>query len=331
MILVSGATGFVGSYIVCELLRQDKKVRALKRASSNLSEFEFICRVNAITATQLKNLEWCVADILEFGDLEVAFQGVTEVVHCAGFVSFVPRDQVSMARVNIEGTANMVNLALQNGVKKFGYLSSIAAIGRASNMNFIDENIKWEASVMNTHYAETKFEAEMEVWRGVQEGLNAVIVNPGVIIGACDFTRGTGKMFETMKKGLSFYTPGVNGFVDVRDVSKCLIQLMDSNIYNDRFILVSENYEFKKFYEEVAESLNKSKPRYNTPFWLGVIVYRLLAISSFFKGKAPLLTRETTLAAYRKFYYNNLKIKNTLGIEFITVKETIQWTCGWYK
>ncbi len=331
MILVSGATGFLGSYVVCELLLQNKKVRALKRASSTLTEFEFICTVNHISELQLQNLTWFTADILEIADLEIAFQEVDEVIHCAGMVSFVPKDMEEMVRINVEGTANMVNTALHQKVHKFGYISSIAAIGRGNNENLIDENTKWETSANNTNYAETKFAAEMEVWRGIQEGLNAVIVNPGIIIGACDFTRGTGKMFEIGKKGLSFYTPGINGFVDVRDVTKCLLQLLERNIFNERFILVSENYAFKRFYDEVADDLHKTKPKYNTPFWLAKLGYQFLALKSFFTGRKPLLTKETTFAAYRKFYYNNAKIKKALDFEFIQVKETIGWTCEWYR
>ena len=230
MILVSGATGFVGSYIVCELLRQNKKVRALRRLSSSLNEFEMVCKIQSITPQQLEQLEWFNADVLDLGDLELAFDGIDEVIHAAAIVSFLPSQQGMMHQVNVEGTANMVNLALHFGVKKFGYLSSIAAIGRSINGAAINENTKWENSEHNTAYAETKLAAEMEVWRGIQEGLNAVMVNPGVIIGACDFTKGTGKMFETAKNGLKFYTPGVNGFVDVRDVVTILLQLMQRNI-----------------------------------------------------------------------------------------------------
>lgn len=331
MILVTGATGFVGSYLVCNLLHQNKKVRALKRESSSLSEFEFICKVNAITPEQLKNLEWVTTDILDLGDLENAFEGIIEVIHCAAIVSFIPNDMEAIMRTNVEGTANMVNLSLHFGIKKFGYISSIAAIGRSISNNLIDENTKWETSENNTVYAESKFAAEMEVWRGIQEGLNAVMVNPGIIIGAGDFTRGTGKMFETAKNGLMFYTPGVNGFVDVRDVVKSLIQLLDQNIFNERFILVSENYPYKQFYDEATHCLKKPKPKFNTPFWMAVIGYRLLALKSFFTGKPPLLTKETTHAAYKKYYYDNSKIKKALGIELMKVNETIKWTCSWYQ
>ncbi len=331
MILVSGATGFVGSYLVCELLRQNKKVRALRRSSSSLNEFEFICQIQNITAKELEHLEWFNADILDLGDLELAFDGIDEVIHAAAIVSFLPSQQAMMQQVNVEGTANMVNLALHFGVKKFGYLSSIAAIGRSINGAAINENTKWETSEHNTAYSETKLAAEMEVWRGIQEGLNAVMVNPGVIIGACDFTKGTGKMFETAKNGLKFYTPGVNGFVDVRDVVTILLQLMQRNISGERYILVSENYPFRQFYDEACTAFSQPKPKFNTPRWLGSLGYRLLAIRSVITGKAPLLTKETTHAAYQQYAYDTTKIKQTLGVEFISVKDTIDWTCSWYR
>jgi dihydroflavonol-4-reductase len=330
MVLVSGATGFLGSYIVCDLLRQNKKVRALKRSSSTLAEFEFIAGVKNIAAAQLQNLEWFTADILDLGELETAFVGVDEVIHSAGIVSFLKRDKEMMMQVNMEGTANMVNLALVNGVKKFAYISSIAAIGRSTDTSEINEKSKWEGSNRNTAYAESKYAGEMEVWRGIHEGLNAVIVNPGIIIGAGDFTKGSGKMFETANHGIRFYTPGISGFVDVRDVSQCILQLMDQNISGERFILVSENYEFKKFYDEAAACFNKPAPKYNTPSWMAAMGYRALALLSMITGKPPLLTKETTQAAYQKYFYDNSKIKSALHFEFIPVKETIRWACGWY-
>ena len=331
MVLVSGATGFLGSYIVIDLLRQNKKVRALKRTSSSTTEFEFVCKVNKITPEHLKNLEWHTADLLDPGDLETAFENIDEVIHCGAIVSFLKKDREKMMQVNMEGTANMVNLALAYGVKKFAHISSIAAIGRTADEKEINELTKWESSGRNTAYAESKFAAEMEVWRAMQEGLNAVIVNPGIIIGPGDFTKGTGKMFETAYKAIRFYTPGISGFVDVRDVSKCVIQLMDKNITNERFILVSENYEFRKFYDEAAEYFHKPKPKIDTPFWLAVLGYKALGLLSFFTGKPPLITRETTHAAYNKYFYDNTKVKEILHFEFIPVKETIRWTCGLFS
>ena len=331
MILVSGATGFLGSYIVCDLLRQNKKVRALRRSSSSLAEFNFICKVNHLDPALLKNLEWHVADLLDLGDLEPAFENIDEVIHSAAIISFVEKDRYQMMRVNAEGTANMVNLSLAYGIKKFGYISSVAAIGRTAGKSHIDEDAKWETSNKNTGYAESKFNAEMEVWRGIQEGLNASIVNPGIILGAGDFTKGTGKMFEAAYKAIMFYTPGISGFVDVRDVSKCILELMDKNIFNERFILVSENYEFKKFYDEAALHFKKRKPMFNTPLWLAIIGYKALGIMSWFTGKPPLLTKETTHAAYEKYFYDNSKVKNKLNFQFIPMKETIQWTCRWYN
>ncbi len=330
MILVSGATGFLGSYIVCELLRQNKKVRALKREASRLSEFELICKINSITAAQLQNLEWYTADILEPGDLEEAFHGIDEVIHSAAIVSFQSKDRNLMIQVNKDGTANMVNLALAAGVKKFAYISSIAAIGRNADNSLIDEQTKWENSSLNTVYAESKYAGEMEVWRGIQEGLNALIVNPGIIIGAGDFTRGTGKMFETAFHAIQFYTPGVSGFVDVRDVSKAVLLLMDKNLFNERFILVAENYEFRKFYDEAAEVFHNPKPKFNTPFWMATLGYTWLGLLSRLTGRPPLITRETTAAAYRKYFYDNTKIRKVLDMEFIPVKETIRWACSLY-
>lgn len=296
-----------------------------------MKEFELILKINGITSGQLQNLEWFTADILELGDLESAFENVSEVIHCAGIVSFYKRDREELSRVNMEGTANMVNLSLAGGIQKFAYISSIAALGRGKENVNINENSKWESGSGNSFYAETKLAGEMEVWRGIQEGLNAVIVNPGIIIGACDYSRGTGKMFGLAKNAIPFFTPGINGFVDVRDVSQCVIRLLDKNIFNERFILVSENYAFQKFYDDAAECFEKSKPRFNTPFWMAVIGYKFLGALSYITGKPALLTAETTHAAYQKYFYDNSKIRNILTYEFIPVKDTIRWACEWYK
>lgn len=330
MILVTGATGFLGSHIICHLLLQNKKVKALKRAGSSMAEFNFTASVYFITASQFENLTWAEADVLNTGDLEAAFEGVDEVIHCAAIVSFNKKDAFHMLQNNVTGTANMVNLALHFNVRKFGYVSSTAALGRAVNGKVMDEKSVWEENEHNTRYAESKHLAELEVWRGIQEGLQAVIVNPAIIIGACDFTRGTGKMFQLAAKGFRFYTPGINGFVDVRDVSAILIALMDREVFNERFVLVSENIPYRMFYDEAARQLEAEPPSVPVPLWASRLGTSVLGFISGLQGKSPLLTEETTYAAYQQYYYSNEKICGLLEYEFIPVAETIRWACSYY-
>jgi dihydroflavonol-4-reductase len=346
MILVTGGTGFVGAYIICRLLKQGKKERATRRTNSRMEEFEMICTVNGISSIELENLSWHHADILNTVELEDAFKGVDEVIHAAAIVSFLPGDKYKLLQNNITGTANMVNLSIDLGIKKFGYLSSVAALGRKAedkktapgsiptaigeNISYIDENTKWEESEHNTNYAVSKYQSELEVWRGAAEGLNVVILNPGIIIGACDFSRNTGKMFDMAYHGLKFYTPGITGFVDVRDVAQVITVLMDRDIFNERFVMVGGNLEFRKLYELAAGALNKPKPVYDTPRWMAGLGYRAFGLMSKFTGKPPLITKETTNAAYNKFFYDNSKIRKTLNFEFTPLEETIRWTCEWY-
>jgi dihydroflavonol-4-reductase len=329
--LISGGTGFLGSYIICRLLKQGKKVRAIRRPSSRMNEFDLISRVNMVTTEELKNLEWRNADILNTADLEELFEDVSEVIHAAAIVSFLPGDKYRLLENNITGTANLVNLSLQHGIKKFGYISSVAALGRsdAEDPMVTEKNI-WEESRHNTSYAVSKHLAELEVWRGIAEGLNAVIVNPGIILGVGDFNRNTGKIFGVAWKEIKFYTPGITGFVDVRDVAKVITELMDKNIFNERFILVSENLPFRELYNRAADAFKKRRPGINTPRWMANFGYRGLALLSGFTGKEPLLTKETTNAAYNKFYYDNSRIRKALDFEFIPIDETIRWTCEWF-
>lgn len=330
MILVTGATGFLGSHLVCQLLLQHKKVKALKRTGSAMAEFQFVSSLYFLTAEQLANLTWAEADLLNVGDLELAFTGVNEVIHCAAMVSFQKKDAHRMMQNNVTGTANMVNLALHFSVQKFGYVSSTAALGRAVNGQTMDEKSEWEENANNTQYAESKHLAELEVWRGIQEGLPAVIVNPAIIIGAGNFTRGTGKMFQLAAKGFRFYTPGINGFVDVRDVARILIELMERNITHERFVLVSENIPYRTFYEEAARQLNTPPPSVPVPAWAAHIGTTVLGFIASLRGTSPLLTKETTHAAYQQYYYSNRKITALLDYEFIPIAETIRWACSYY-
>ncbi len=333
MIAVSGASGFLGSYVVCMLLEKGKQVRAFKRANSNLLEFEYIFRTyfasfNSLEHSSIKNnLQWIVADVLNIPSLDEALNGVEEIYHCAAVVSFVQKHREEMMHINVGGTANLVNIALEKGIKKFCYVSSIAALGREKSGDQISEKTKWNESKNNSNYAISKYKSEMEVWRGIEEGLQAVIVNPGVILGTGDWNKGSCKLFKLVWSGMPFYTFGVNGYVDVKDVSRAMIELMEKNKFSQRYILVGENLQMKNYLDAVAENFDKKKPTINAGKFLSQLAVVVDGIKSLITGKEPTITKETARASQNKFYYSSKKIINEMGFTFTPMSETINTNC----
>ena len=331
MIAVSGANVFLGSYVVCMLLEKGKHVRALKREQSSLKEFEFIFSTffsDKNKHQSLKNnLTWVNADVLDTPSLEDALTDVDEVYHCAAIVSFLQKHREKMMDVNVEGTKNIVNISLLKGIEKFCHVSSIAAIGREKSGSEITEKTKWTESKNNSNYAISKYKSEMEVWRGIEEGLNAVIVNPGVILGAGDWNKGSCKLFQLVWQGMPFYTLGANGYVDVKDVSRAMIELMDKNISKERFVLVGENLQMKNYLDSVAGKFGKKKPTIEAGKMLSQIAWRVDALKSLFTGNEPSLTRETARASQNRYFYNSNKINQKINFQFTPMNETIDHIC----
>lgn len=333
MIVVSGASGFLGSYVVCMLLEKGKEVRALKRATSDMREFQqiFDCYFQHLSAAKREQLTaklfWTIADINDIPSLEEAMQGATEVYHCAAIVSFLQKDRDMMMKINVEGTANMANIALQKGVQKFCHVSSIAALGRAKSGDLISEKTKWNNSKNNSNYAISKYKAEMEVWRAAEEGLPVVVVNPGVILGAGDWSKGSCKLFELVWNGMPFYTEGVNGYVDVKDVAQAMITLTEKQIRDERFVLVGKNVNMKWYLETVAVLLGKKKPTIKVNRLISQIAWILDGIKGWILGKTPSLTKETARASLNQFYYSSEKIEQKIGFQFTPMEQTISETC----
>lgn len=333
MIAVSGASGFLGSYVVCMLLEQGKKVRAFKRAFSSMNEFErifayYFKHKNAEQQQELLQLlSWQIADINDLPSLDSSLTGIEEVYHCAAIVSFLQKDHDLLMKVNVEGTTNMVNMCLQKGIKKFCHVSSIAALGRAKSGDSVSEKTKWNHSKHNSNYALSKYKAEMEVWRASEEGLNVIIVNPGVILGVGNWNKGSCKLFQLVWKGMPFFTNGVNGYVDVKDVAKAMIELTQKEIYNQRFVLVGKNVNMQWYLNTVAAYLGKKKPFIKVNKLLAQIAWRVDAVKSFVLGKTPSLTKETARASLNQFYYNSHKIEQTIGFKFTPMEQTIEETC----
>ena len=270
-------------------------------------------------------------DVLDVVSLEEAMQGIEGVIHSAAFVSFNKKERKQMYQVNIEGTANVVNIALENNVKRFIHVSSVASLGKRTNGSIVNEDSKWQENKLNTNYAVSKYYGEMEVWRGIAEGLNAVIVNPSTILGYGDWNSSSNALFKNAYNGFPWYTNGVNGFVDIEDVSKAIVKLLATNIRSERFILNGENWSYRKLFDTIADSFGKRRPyRKATPL-LSSLAWRLEKLRSFFTGKKVLLTKETAKVAQSSTNFDNNKILNALpGFTFTNLEQTIRKACGRY-
>ncbi len=326
MILVTGGTGLVGSHLLFKLVNENEKVRAIYRREKTLKRVKHVFSYYSNDAENLfEKIEWVQADINDIPILQVAFKGITHVYHCAAFVSFEPDKYRTLRKININGTANIVNLCLSNTIEKLCYVSSIAAIGHHNNPEkLIDEKTAWNPEDDNSVYAITKYGAELEVWRGTQEGLDAVIVNPGIILGAGYWNGGSsGNLFKQIYEGMRYYVNGVAGYVDVWDVVNTMHQLMISDIKNESYILVSENLSFKTFQTKTAKALDVKPPNKEAKPWLLHIAWRLDWLQFKLFGKRRRLSKQAAKSAVSIAKYDNSKLKNALNFEFKPIDEAI--------
>lgn len=331
MVLVTGGTGFLGSHLIYYLLDKGYSVRAIRREDSSPEILARVFKFYGKSSNDYKQkIDWVNADITDYYSLEDCLLGIEQIYHAAAMVSFQPGDNSRMQQINTQGTANLVNLAIEKNVRKFCHVSSIAAIGRSENDTIIDENVVWKSSRNNSNYAISKYGAEREVWRGLEEGLKAVIVNPGIILGPGEINSGSTRLIKTVEKGLKFYTPGINGFVDVRDVVEIMVRLMESDITAERFVLTSENLNYKTLFTYIANELHKPVPTLKAGRLLGEIAWRLEFLKSVFTGKKPLITKETSRTANREYIYSSEKVRRALNFQFRPVQQTIHDTCAYY-
>jgi len=319
MDLVTGGTGIVGSHILEILTRDGSKVRAIKRESSDITLVEKV--FSHYNNPNYNSIEWVIGDINDIPSLEDAFENITHIYHAAAIVSFNKRDRQLMYKINVAGTANVVNVALAKKIKKLGFISSTAAIGKDSNNSWHDENAKWKTNKHTSYYAITKYLAENEIWRGIEEGLNAVIINPSVIIGPGDMNKSSGTLFGTVNKGLKFYTEGINGFVDARDVARAIHELVTSSIHSERFLCVGDNLSFKSLFEFIAKGLNKKPPTIKAKSWLTNIGWRISAIIAFFTRNNPSLTKESAHSSHSINQYKTDKIEKALNFKFTPIED----------
>jgi nucleoside-diphosphate-sugar epimerase len=317
MILITGATGFLGAELAKLLVASGSNIRCTKRAASSIP---------ALLAPFQSQIEWVEADMLDIFALENALAGVTQVYHCAAWVSLKSADKKPMINTNVTGTANLVNLCAEKGIRMV-HVSSIAAIGLAKPGELTTENHHLEQSTENDGYAISKLESEMEVWRGIAEGLDAVIVNPSLIIGASAGKIGSGALFETIRKGLKFYTAGTIGFVDVADVAKCMVGLMNSDITAERYIISAENRSYQSITTEAANGFGIKPPAILAKAWLMEIGWRGAAVIAALTGGDPAIDKTSAQAASVTREFDNSKIKNAIGVEFKPISKTIKEIC----
>ena len=323
-ILVTGGTGLLGAHLLAQLLLQGERPRALFRSAQKIDAAKHVLSYYTKDYTSLfKQIDWVKADILDLPALETAFAGIRQVYHCAAVVSFRKADEGLMRKVNIEGTANLLHTALEFGVEKFCYVSSIATLDKKEGKAIIDETDEWNPENNNYDYAISKHGGEMEVWRASQEGLPVVVVQPGVILGSGFWHHNTGNFFSNAQRNFRYYTEGITGFVSVDDVVRAMIQLMQSPIQNEAYILVSENVSYKQIMTQIAVALGKKPPAVRVTPLMAYIAWRWARLYAFFSGKPPFITRHTAQASRQVFRYSSDKIQRDLGFVFKDIQTSI--------
>jgi len=332
MILLTGGTGLVGAHLLFTLIDNNEEVRAIYRKTSDLNAVKKVFSYYTSEVDRLFNkIDWQLADITDVLSLEVVFKNIDYVYHCAAYISFNPRHFKTLKKVNVEGTANVVNFCITEKVIKLCYISSVASLGKTENESLITEECEFNPNDRNSVYSITKHQAEMEVWRGSQEGLDVVIVQPGVIIGEGIWSSASGGIFRTIAKGLKFYTPGGIGIVDVKDVVTAMIYLTKSELKNQAYILVGENILYKKLLTKISNKLHRKAPK------LLISKTLMLSFANFdwvlnklFKTRRKLL-KSTVRNLFKRSFYDSSKITTTTNFNFRDLDKTIERVAGNYR
>ncbi|WP_277620016.1 NAD-dependent epimerase/dehydratase family protein [Rufibacter ruber] len=309
--MLTGGTGLIGHFLLMRLLQEGHTVKALVR--------------NTVSEVRHSNLEWLQGDILDPLLIRDLVAEVDEVYHCAGFVSYAPQDVGLLQQINVAGTTNVVDACLENPSVRLCYVSSIAAINRRKGEKVIQEKAQWDPAVERSAYAVSKHYGEMEVWRGVSEGLKAVIVNPSIVLGPRDWSRSSTQLFKYVAEERAFYSHGYGNFVDVRDVVEAMVRLMNGKQWGERFILNGHQLSYVDFFRQVAQTMNKKAPYLLVPNWITELVWRVEAVRGKLTGTRPLITKETARIAKEEHFYSNEKVKEATGMSFRPLQETLLW------
>lgn len=319
MVFITGGTGFLGAYIIRNLVEKGIAVRAIRRSAKT----PFF-----IPAPIFEKVEWVTGDVLDVVTLHQAMQDADAVIHAAAIVSYHASDRAQMYQTNVDGTANVVNAAIENNIKRFLHISSIAALGRTGKTANVSEDRKWEENKANTHYGITKHLAEVEAWRGFAEGLQGVILNPSLILGFGNWNQSSCAVFKSIYNGFPWYSTGVNGFVGVEDVAEASVQFLQSSIHQERFIVSAENRSFQDVFTAIALNLGKEKPHLKATPFLGEIAWRAAALKAFFTGEKPLLSKESAQNAHAKTYFDNNALLQALPqFSFTPLEQVIKESC----
>lgn len=319
-VLITGANGLVGSAAIRRFVAEKYQVKALCRKDADLS----------LISDLINEIEVIEGDVMDALGLYQHFKNADVVLHTAAVVSFNPKERTKMYRVNVEGTANVVNACLEADVKHLLFVSSVAALGRPANLNLtqqvthIDESQKWEESSLNSHYAKSKYLAECEVWRGQAEGLKVAIVNPSVILGEGDWSRSSTQLFKYVYDENRFYTLGSLNYIDLKDLTEVIFQLVKNQVFGERFIVNAGTITYKEFFEKVAVAFGKKPPQMLIKPWMTEILWRIEALRSKLSGASPLITKETSKSARTHFHYENDKVRKNLNVSFTPINETIK-------
>ncbi len=334
MILITGITGLVGAHLALHLLEKGETIRATYRSEKSIQS------TKALFAQYNKSIlfdkiQWIEADILNISQLEIAFHNIQTVYHCAALVSFDPNDEERLRKINIEGTANIVNFCIDKAVKELCYVSSIAALGdKKEHETFIDENSEWNPELFHSDYAISKYGAEMEIWRGQQEGLQVVIVNPGIIIGPAsikeNWKNSSQKLFWTVHNGLPFYTKGKTGYVSVTDVVSIMYSLMQQKCFGERFCLVSENKTYQEIVTTIAATLQVKKPTIHAKPWMIKLMIPIDWLHCLITGKKRDFSFQVSNYLHSQDEFSNQKIKKILNFEFQKIDEAIHKTAIYF-
>ncbi|NOS56322.1 MAG: NAD-dependent epimerase/dehydratase family protein [Cyclobacteriaceae bacterium] len=320
MIVITGGNGLIGSAIAQRLLSEGVSLSGLKRESSDMR----------LTDPSVQQIEWKTGDVLDVSSLNECFRNASVVIHTAAKVSFDPKEKRELFQVNVEGTKNVVNACLANGVKKLIHISSVAALGRQKGISLIDETNKWEESPFNSSYAKSKYLAELEIYRGIEEGLPASIVNPSLVLGRGDWEKSSSKLFQYVWKENMFYSNGQCNYVDVRDVVEIVFKLLNETFLAHRFIASGGVITYKDLFEKIALRLQKKAPSIKVNPFLVNAIATLEEMKSWLFNTHPLVTRESVKSTSEKFTFSNQKSIYDLGIKYYPLDKTIDYCCEYY-